>query len=120
MSKLDLKKPYGVIWGHDEYAFQQDGKFFDGSHNEVGGQSTEPVVLKSKTKVKETTPALNSASAFLLQILKENPLSKAAVYKAVESNNQDWNAVRDASAALGVVRYTQNTLEMWRLPESVA
>ena len=119
MSKLDLKKPYGTIFGHDEYAFQQDGKFFDGGMNEIGAPEVAPVP-KSKSKIKEATPVQDSARSFLLQILKENPLSKSAVYKAVESNNQDWNAVRDVCADLGIIRYTQNTLEMWRLPESLA
>ena len=112
--KLDTKKPYGVVYGHATIAYQQDGKDFDGAMNQL--DAPKPV---SKAKA-AAAPALSNAEAFLRQILKENPLSKSAVFKEVESNNQNWNDVRTAAADMGIQRYTQNTLEMWRLPESVA
>ena len=117
MMKMDMKKPYGTVFGHGIVAYVQDGKEFDGQLEEVGAPTPAPVPKTAKGK---PAAAPSNAETFLLQILKENPLSKSVIYKEVENNNQNWNDIRTAAAEMGIVRYTQNTLEMWRLPENAA
>ena len=60
---------------------------------------------------------LESSKTFLINVLKENPLSKSVIYKEVENNNQSWDKVRDAALALGIIKYSQKNLEYWKLPE---
>ena len=112
MTKLNFKQPYGVVYGHDEIRYTQEGKNFDAQGREVGAK---PVDQKPKVQTKST--ALDNAKAFLLQILKENPLSKSAIYKEAENNNHLWDDVKNAAVELNIVKFTKANLEMWKLPE---
>jgi len=120
MTKLDLKKPYGTIFGHPIAAYEQNGVLFDGAGKPVN-MGPKPVFSKNTTFAPGLDDPLAGAKAFLLQILKENPLSKSIVYREAENNNQVWDHVRDAAIALGIVKFTDGPtkLEMWRLPETV-
>jgi hypothetical protein len=122
MSKLNFKQPYGVVYGHDIIRYTQEGKNFGPRGEEI---LPTPVVEKLKAQKTDATTAskptaLENAKAFLLQILKENPLSKSAIYKEAENNNYNWNDVRDAAIALDVGKFTQKNLEMWKLPEGAS
>ena len=114
---LNLKQPYGVIYGHATAQYDQGGKLFDAQYRLVSPPKEKEVSLVGLTG--EIDP-LGSAKAFLLNVLNQNPLSKSVIYKEVESNNQVWNDVRDAALALGIVKFTQKNLEMWKLPEGVS
>ena len=117
MAKLNFKQPYGVVYGHDEIRYTQDGKNFDTAANEIFPPKAPP-----KVQVVGTTPAkatgLDNAKAFLMQVLKENPVSKSAIFKEVENNNLVWNDVRDAAIELNINKFSQKNLEMWKLPEA--
>ena len=121
MSKLILNQTYGVVYGHDSIRYTQGGKNFNAQHNEIVPEAPAKVPLSKAQKdgVAPVTP-LSNAKAFLLQILKENPVSKSAIYKEAESNNQDWNSVRDAAIELGIAKFNSKNLEMWKLPEVAA
>lgn len=119
MTKLNFKQPYGVVYGHDEIRYTQEGKNFNAQ-----GQEVTPAKPEAKPKVQSGEPEkatpLSNAKAFLLQILKENPLSKSAIYKEAENNNYNWDDVRNAAIDLNIAKFTQKNLEMWKLPEVVA
>lgn len=117
MSTLNLKAPYGVVYGHDVIRYTQDGKNFDARYRLVDSAPKKEAKVQ-KTDVTKVTP-IENARLFLIQILRENPLSKSAVYKEAENNNHNWNDVRDAAIALGIEKSTKNNLEIWKLPESV-
>lgn len=116
-AKMNLKQPYGVVYGHAEIRYTQGGKNYDSQYNEIGAPKEQPAPKKVEVPA-AGNPMLANARAFLLQILKENPLSKSAVYKEAENNNQVWNDVRDAAIELGVQKFTKKNLEMWELPEA--
>jgi hypothetical protein len=112
MTTLNFKQPYGMVYGHDTIRYTQAGKNFDAQGKEL---VEKPEELKVQDKVINTK--LADAKAFLLQILKENPVSKSAIYKEAENNNQHWDNVKDAAIEIGIVKFTTKNLEMWKLPE---
>jgi hypothetical protein len=115
---LDLKSSYGIVYGHETIKFQQGGRDYDAQHRQIKPAPVDPVKVDPKTeKFVLETDKLANAKSFLLQILKENPLSKSAIFKEVENNNQVWNDVRDAALELQIAKYSQKNLEMWKLPE---
>jgi hypothetical protein len=114
---LNLKQPYGMIYGHDTARYQQGDKLFDAQYRLISPPKAKEVSMAGLTG--EVDP-LESSKAFLLNILKQNPLSKSVIYKEVENNNQSWDQVRDAALSLGIVKYSQKNLEYWKLPEGEA
>lgn len=120
MSKLNFKQPYGMVYGHDVIRYVQDGKNYDATANEITptkpDSKVQPVVDAAKSVTKVT--GLDNAKAFLKQVLKENPLSKSAIFKEVENNNLVWNDVRDAAIELNINKFSQKNLEMWKLSEA--
>lgn len=99
-----------MVYGHDSARYEQNGILYDALQKPL-------VDTAPKAKTKAAPPVIDPAAAFLLQILKENPLSKSAIYKEAEANNQDWEKVRNAASALNIAKFQKNNLEMWRLPE---
>ena len=112
--KLDPSLPYGTITGHALARYEQGGMLFD-----VGGESITPAKLKELTAADDIveTDEVDSARDFLLHILKSGPLSKSAVYKVAETNNQSWDAIKRASTLLGIITYAYRNATMWKLPE---
>ena len=45
MAQLDKSKPYGEVFGYPGVAFDQDGKHFDATGNQIGG---EPDVINDE------------------------------------------------------------------------
>lgn len=45
MSKLDRSKPFGEVWGDHPARFEQDGKFFNASEDEI---EVEPVTVEDE------------------------------------------------------------------------
>lgn len=119
MSKLNFKQPYGMVYGHDTIRYVQDGKNFDATATEITPPKPAPKVQADAPKGVVKATGLDNAKAFLKQVLKENPVSKSAIFKEVENNNLVWNDVRDAAAELNINKFSQKNLEMWKLPEDV-
>jgi len=117
MSKLDRNKPYATISGHPRAHYEQDSLLYDGAGDLLG---TPPTVAKS---VEEhnliQTDNLISAQEFLKNVLASGAVSKATLYKEAENNNQSWDAVKDASITLNVMKFKFKQSEMWRLSEPV-
>ena len=119
MSDFDHKKPHGTIYGAENGArYEQGGKFYTAAYKPLN--QPEPVAKKVKATAEATDPndPLRDSKTFLMNVLRENPLSKSVVYRETESNNQSWPKVREASLALGIVVYKQGSTEMWRLPDT--
>lgn len=112
--KLDKSLPYATVTGHPFAAYVQGGLMFDGEGNSIAPED----VAQPADDVIETD-AVDSAKQFLLHILKAGPLSKSAVYKVAQTNNQPWDAVKTACDLLGVVTFAYRNATMWKLPESV-
>ena len=71
MSKLDRSKPFGEVWGDYPARFEQDGKFFNASEDEIevetvtvedeDGKKTR--VLRAKAVVSSDAPAKQTKPA---------------------------------------------------------
>jgi len=109
--KLDKTKAYGTIWGHESASFEQGGVLFDAGGFPIGAPVKDSRVI--------VTDNIASAGMFLNNVLSGGPLAKAVLYKEAENNNQAWDKVKEAADLIGVVRYTTNKVESWRLPEKV-
>ena len=109
---LDKTKPYGIVYGSATVAFEQEGVLYAADGTAVDA----PTVSKPDPIVVETD-ALEGAKAFLMQVLRGGPRSKAVVYKAAEDNNQLWEDVKRAAGLVSVVKFQFNKSETWKLPE---
>lgn len=112
MKQLDKNKPHGTVYGHSSAMYEQDGVLFDGSGAEIQSSTSSEV---SDSKVIPHN-GVENAKEFLLNILKLNPLSKAAVYKAAEQNSQQWDDVKNAAESIPVTKFQYQGAEMWKLP----
>lgn len=115
MNTLDKSRPYGTIWGHPIAMYEQDRLLYDGAGNLIGTPKTVREKLADEDKI--VTDSMESARLFLLNILKNGALSKSAVYKVTEENNQNWDSVKQASDDLKVAKFTYQKSEMWKLSE---
>ncbi len=113
--KLDRTKPFATIVGHRVAKFEQNGLLFNVRGELVDPPKAAPV----QHDLVIETDQVDSGRLFLLNILKGGPLSKSAVYKIAEENNQPWDSVNKAAALLGVVKFSYNKATMWKLPEEV-
>ena len=113
--KLDRTKPFATIVGHKVAKFEQNGLLFNVRGELVDPPKAAPV----QHDLVIETDQVDSGRLFLLNILKGGPLSKSAIYKISEENNQSWDSVNKAAALLGVVKFSYNKATMWKLPEEV-
>lgn len=113
--KLDFNLPYGTITGHHSARYEQGGMLFDAAGDSLSPERLRDVEADDIIE----TDAVDNAKQFLLHILKSGPLSKSAVYKVAQTNNQPWDAVKTAFELLGVVTFAYRNATMWKLPETV-
>ena len=113
--KLDKTKDFATITGHRLAMFQQNGMLFDGAGLPITEEKTEVV---AKDRIIESDDVA-SARVFLLNVLDGGPLSKSALFKVAEDNNQSWDAVKKAAVLLNMITFTFNKALMWKLPEDV-
>lgn len=119
MKILDKAQPYATVTGHPAAAFEQNGMLFDGAGLPLvpppapGAEAADD----RKDDIIETDE-VESAKQFLLNVLSSGPLSKSALYKVAEENNQPWDAVRKAYVMLRVVSYAYRGVTMWKLNET--
>lgn len=108
---LDRTREFGYVYGSSIGAvYSQDGLDFNGAGELISPAPPEKIVVE--------TDDLDSAQQFLKTVLR-NPLSKAAVFKTAEGNNQPWDSVKDAAVKLGIVKFKYQGVETWKLPEEV-
>ena len=116
--KLDRSLPYGTVYGGDPTPVRGKTKYVQGGAEfDYEGNFIPPKPVPRKDYTIETDE-LVSARAFLSQILKSGPLSKAQCYKAAEDNNQTWGFVKQASEDLKLVKFKYRGSEMWKLPDA--
>lgn len=114
MKKLDFSKPYGMIFGGTRgECFEQDGIVFDRQGLPVKAE-VESTVTDSRVI---PTDSLDSAKAFLKQILKKGPVSKPAVFKEANNNNQNWADVTQAAVELKITKFNYKDIEQWKLTD---
>lgn len=116
MSKLDRSKPFGMIYGHSIALYEQNGLLYDGLEELIGTPKTVKEKLVEEDRI--VTDNMANARSFLINILKSGPLSKSAIYKATEENNQNWDSVKQACDDLKVAKFTFQKSEMWKLQEA--
>ncbi len=109
--KLDMKRPYGLIYGHSFAQYEQDGKLFDSTGLLLveSEHAPEPKPTSEETKFSEA-----QARAFLTGILAGGPILRSAVYRECEANNQNWDDVRTVFAQIGYEQKIRNGI-FWKL-----
>lgn len=113
--KIDFKKPYATIVGHAHARYEQDGVLYTAGGDLFGTPAGTEQILKKEEIVQ--TDEINGAKAFLRQVLKDNALSKSALYKLADQNLQNWDAVKTAALDLQIRKFKYGTTEMWKLTE---
>ncbi len=105
------------------YVYEQDGKFFNGTRDWVDqdgvkiegeGQSTVP---GDPDKIIQTD-GVDTATAFLKNLLGGGAMAKAILYSQAEGMNLDWNDVKKAATAMKIITSQRNKAEWWQLSES--
>ena len=110
---FDKTKPYGTVVGHENAHYEQNGRLYTAT-----GQPVDVLELTRNAKdLLIPTPEVDSATAFLQQVLKAGPLSKAALFKVAGESNQQWAEVQKAAALMDVVKFKYQTQETWKLRE---
>jgi len=115
--RLDRNKPFGEVFGHAYAVYEQGGVLFDGAG--------APLILPEPKKTEEFIPQFSTDSPvnyeiqqardFLNGILKEGPLTQNAIYREAENNNQNWEAVKTAFAAMHGQTFKQRNGFYWKL-----
>lgn len=122
--KLKENRPYGTIHGHPVYVYEQDGKFFNGSRDQVdqdgskvdgGKEEVDSTIDKDKVI---QTDGVDTATAFLKNLLGGGAMAKAILYQQAEGMQLDWNDVKKAATAMKIISSQRNKQEFWQLPES--
>ncbi len=117
---FDPRKPHGVIINHPVMRYEQNGMIFDRAGQLVGGTPPIPEEEDTFTPPPKLEPGerdfdLEQAREFLTNILAEGPLRRAEIYKVCTANNQSWEKVKQAFAAMqGEVFNRKNSL-YWKL-----
>jgi hypothetical protein len=115
---LDRSKPYADVYGSDTIRYEQGGVCFNAQGIELGSPQEPPKLeLVPQTDLEVPTDELESAKQFLRTVLRTSPVSKSAVYKAAEQNNQTWAWVTKAAASLSIVKFQYQKMETWKLPQ---
>lgn len=114
--KFDPTKPHGAITGHPTAFFEQEGVLFDGAGQPLSEPKTS---LKAKASAAATDdPKVESAKAFLRAVLAGGPVSKSAVFREAEANNQDWAAAKTAFVVLKGTEIKRGSEILWKLVEA--
>jgi hypothetical protein len=115
MELLDRKAPFGVVFGSSHIGFEQNGRLYNHRGELLRTQDVEKVKKVDSVIV---TDADHSAQLFLSNVLSGGPLSRAELYKAAESSNQTWDAVKNAAAQMSIVKFKKSNTEYWKLQEA--
>lgn len=117
--QLDLTRSFAEVYGSDRgVKFSQDGHDFNAAGVYVPSPVDSAASAVRDDKVIETDE-LASAKAFLQQILKSRPLSKATIYRAAEENNQRWPVVKRAANQLKILSFKYQDTEHWKVPQEI-
>lgn len=113
--KFNPDRPYGIVTGHSVAQYEQEGLLFDGGGELITVEKTPKRKLSLPVKDTETIndAQLASARAFLENILSGGPLDKSIVYKESENNNQRWETVKSAFAAMNGRTIQQGQSTLW-------
>lgn len=118
---FDPTKPYGIVSNHPQIRYEQNGRCYDRQCRLIGGNpdedddETDVVVAPKPLEPGERDFGLEQAREFLKTILAGGPLRRADIYKVAENNNQPWDKVKDAFAAMEGQVFKRNNSIFWQL-----
>jgi hypothetical protein len=111
IQKLDTKRTYGTVFGHEAALYEQDGKLFGGDHKVLGQEESDPV--QEQIEAQKTKP--NGPEEFLRTMLQGTSIAKTNVYKEAQVQKQNWDKVLKAVEKIGVQTFMLKGVEMWKL-----
>jgi hypothetical protein len=117
---FDPTKPHGVVSNHSQIRYEQNGRSYDRQFRLIGGvpdaeEEIDTVVAPKPLEPGERDFELEQARAFLLTVLAEGPIRRAELYKVAETNNQSWDKVKTAFAAMEGQITKRNNSVFWQL-----
>lgn len=98
--KLDRNRKYGTVYGHDTYRFQQDGVYFDGQGNSVGG-SKKPDVTPAAEPPQVVENPEAEAKAERLKKLNKMSVAKVRVLAQKVAEQLDLDMPEGGTGAKG-------------------
>lgn len=114
--RLDRTRTFGVITGHERARYEQGGMLF--------GVDEESLPIERRKESERDRiikhDLVLAAQEFLKTVLAGGPVSKSAVYRAAELNNQQWPVVKDAATLMNIQTFKFRTATMWKLPEEIS
>ncbi len=114
LQRLDTKRPFGTVFGHEYALYEQDGKLFGGDQKvleQPEAQEDDPV--KSQIEAQKSKP--KTAEEFLKSFLHGTAIAKTNVYKESQILKLNWDKVQKAVETLGVQTFILKGTEMWKL-----
>lgn len=113
---LDIKRGYGLITGHPWARYEQDGVLYDAQGNDPQDEPESPEENQQEAPEPGARDfALENAKDFLKTVLNGGPVTKSAVYRACEMNNQNWEKVQEAFAQLKGEVVRNGNWTLWKL-----
>jgi len=119
---FDPHKPHGIIINHPAARYEQNGRLYDHGGRMIGISQPEdpPEIEDTISAPRQLEPgerdfAQEQAREFLNNILAEGPLRRAEIYKTANANNQPWEKVREAFAAMQGEVFNRKNALYWKL-----
>lgn len=108
--EFNRNKPFGEVFGDPRVRYVQNGIEYNAQGKPVdlrpvsitGLGSVDTKVDKPPQEVPVAVNDVESAKAFLSNVLSNGPIAKSVIFAEAERNNQNWSVVKDAMTAMGV------------------
>ena len=112
LRKFDASKPHGVVTGHAEAMYEQDGVLYDG----VG----EPLIPKEEPPKEEQQESKQESkeAVFLKNLLDGTQMAQKTIKQESDELGLIWDDVRTAAADMGMNIFKQGSANIWKLPVS--
>jgi hypothetical protein len=97
--KLDRSKSYGVIFGHENAQFEQNGRLFNGAGIAILPDDDDS---DEANDVELTVENKDPVNQFITVSLAGGPVAQAALYKDAQMQGINWSLVKTEAANIGV------------------
>lgn len=118
---FDPKRSYATITGHPWAKYEQNGTLYDYQGRQPEESDGDNEQAETNVVVEEKNPHdrdfdVENAKEFLKNVLAEGQLTRGAVYRAAQNNNQKWDKVEQAFNLLGGQKIKNGVWLYWKLP----
>jgi len=124
-TKFDHTKNHGIVYGHSEAIYEQDGVLYGGNGVPISetGQEIKPKQALKTVKAAKAMPSspesleqASNAAEFLAKLLEGGPVLQVNVKREAEGVNIPWADVLSTSADMNIEKIKNGALVQWKLP----